>query len=221
MDHTEEHHRRIGTIRFGPVPMHTAAVVVRGECVHHRSGRTKPHVVRSRLVESTIQRSVEVDGTFSGSRSRNGVDLRENGNRRFCPASLEACNGGDVSSREIVLSQAGWIESKRKQRRAIVSRRIRSRGCTAVENVRVGGFDRQLAFVVVTVALTGPPPTNVDFKKDAIGGSVSNALLFARFRVSEDSVVVVRGIKHKFWNGYRIGWWPTFRLATNIQPTHR
>ena len=30
-----------------------------------------------------------------------------------------------------------------------------------------------------TGALTGPPPTNIDFKNDAFGGSASNALLSA------------------------------------------
>ena len=30
---------------------------------------------------------------------------------------------------------------------------------------------------VLTVALTGPPPINIDFTNDAIGGSASNALL--------------------------------------------
>ncbi len=33
-----------------------------------------------------------------------------------------------------------------------------------------------------TMALTGPPPINIDFRNDAIGGSASNALFCRLFR---------------------------------------
>jgi hypothetical protein len=42
------------------------------------------------------------------------------------------------------------------------------------------------------MALTGPPPINIDFKNDAIGGSVSNALFCRDFldRTGNSSIVV-------------------------------
>jgi len=71
-------------------------------------------------------------------------------------ASLEACNGGDVFAWPSFLPQAGWIQSKRKQRRTIVSCRVWERRRPTVETLEAKRLDRVVGFVVVTLGLSEP-----------------------------------------------------------------
>lgn len=55
------------------------------------------------------------------------------------------------------------------------SRKVFS-GCWIERRLATTGL---VSFGRITAALTGPPPINIDFRNDAIGGSASNAWLYA------------------------------------------
>jgi len=104
VDHTARDRDRSWRVRSGSVSMQSAAVEVRERLLHDRGRRIDATVVWSRLVESTIQRSMEVDGTSSGSRARHRVDLRPHRGQRIRRSSLASSRRRDVFAWPVVFS---------------------------------------------------------------------------------------------------------------------